>query len=93
MAGTDTFDHATHCKSCLQMRNAKYYYFDRMTTKASQLADIRRALEVSGRSQKTTMHRITTMKVMITNLLDYVDGNTDLFHKQWAEEAHRKMFS
>ena len=84
--GTDTFNHAQFCVKCGQMRDAKYYYLDRMKTKEMQLAEIRRELEVSNRPHGATIARIKDMKFLINRLLDEII-------KDWAEEAHRKMFS
>lgn len=49
-------------------------YFDRMTSSAASLADIRRALGVSNRPQKVTMQRIDDVQEAAANWFAYRAG-------------------
>ena len=88
--GTDTFDHNSRCVKCGQLWNAKSYYFERMKTKESQLAEIRYALGVSGRPHKTTMDRIDVLNMVVNRML--AEAVSQARQQQWAEEAHERMF-
>lgn len=54
----------------------KYYYWDRMKRAEGNLADIRRAMDVSGRPQKVTMERV---EELVCAEIDAMEAEAELY--------------
>jgi len=63
----------------------KYHYFERSQRAESNLAKVRRELEVPGKPQATTISTIRGLRETVRALMKAQE-------KHWAEEAHTKMF-
>ncbi len=74
MAGTDTFNHDTHCRNCRQELGAKYHYSERMQRAEGNLAYIREKLGVSGRPNTVTLQRIEDIEDLARAWVLYTDS-------------------
>jgi len=90
MAGTDTFNHDTHCPNCRQELDAKYHYYDRAKRNESNLAYIREKLGVTGRPNRVTLQRIDDLLDFAAHWLAYTDAHKTEWENEIARQEGRR---
>ena len=68
-------------------RDRSSRYFDRMTSSAASLANIRRLLGVSGRPQAVTMARIEDLQMMAVSWVAYSDAHKERWDREIARQG------